>query len=96
MSDRRAPPAEGIPRAQADDTLLDERGMLVRARKQGLAGQLKHIKLENFMCHEHFSMEFGWVGRWVGRWVGHGVAGTVCVGLGRSRITGITGLDRHP
>lgn len=28
-------------------------------RSEGLAGQLKSIKLENFMCHQNFSMDFG-------------------------------------
>ncbi len=29
-------------------------------RSQGLAGHLCKIRLENFMCHEHFEMDFGW------------------------------------
>ena len=28
-------------------------------RTEGLPGQLKSIRLENFMCHENFSMDFG-------------------------------------
>ncbi len=28
-------------------------------RKSGLAGHLDKIRLENFMCHECFEMDFG-------------------------------------
>ena len=43
----------------------------VVVRTVGIAGHLHSIHLENFMCHENFSLELGWVVGWVGgRWVG--------------------------
>ncbi len=30
-------------------------------RREGTAGQLKKIRLDDFMCHECFEMDFGWV-----------------------------------
>ncbi len=34
----------------------------VAVRGRGLAGHLHKIKLENFMCHTNFELEFGCVG----------------------------------
>ena len=33
-------------------------------RLAGLPGHLRKIEVVNFMCHEHFTMEFGQVGRY--------------------------------
>jgi hypothetical protein len=48
---------QGVQQMQEDD----EGGRVRGSRKVGLPGQLKRIRLENFMCHECFEMEFGWV-----------------------------------
>jgi hypothetical protein len=51
--------APAQPPADAEQMEEDDSEAVRGSRKVGLPGQLKRIRLENFMCHECFEMEFG-------------------------------------
>jgi len=50
------PPASGA--AVDDDDDLDRVKPLV-VRRQGNPGHIKHVQVQNFMCHHNFCMDFG-------------------------------------
>ncbi|WIA29640.1 hypothetical protein OEZ86_012127 [Tetradesmus obliquus] len=45
--------------AQLEEMVAEDGGELVAVRAKGLAGHLKHVQVQNFMCHQNFAMDFG-------------------------------------
>ena len=46
--------------------VLPQGKQVVKVRKEGLAGHIHSVHLVDFMCHENFLLELGWVFRWAG------------------------------
>jgi len=54
-------PAQRGPRANGTQTEAADGSGVQTMRQEGTAGQLKKIRLDDFMCHKCFEMDFGWV-----------------------------------
>jgi hypothetical protein len=44
---------------QFEAMLAEDANEVVAVRSKGLAGHLKSIQVQNFMCHQNFAMDFG-------------------------------------
>lgn len=49
---------EELDDAGAERVLRENNHVVVTVRQQGLAGHIKHVQVQNFMCHQNFAIDF--------------------------------------